>query len=85
MPTVVVDEQVRFDRKLMFEVFRQHEIDARVFFWPVSSLPMFENVVSNTVSYSIYNRGFNLPSYHDLLDSDIELISDIVKKGLRAQ
>jgi perosamine synthetase len=85
MPTVVVDDHVRFDRKLMFDVFRQHDIDARVFFWPVSSLPMFENVVSNTVSYSIYNRGFNLPSYHDMLDSDIELISDVVKKGLRAQ
>jgi perosamine synthetase len=82
MPTVVVQKGVEFDRDKMFNIFQKNDIDARVFFWPVSSLPMFESVNSNIISYDIYNRGFNLPSYHEMSNADIVFISDIVKEGL---
>ena len=41
MPTIIVDENVEFNRDDVIKKFNQNNIDARVFFWPLSSLPMF--------------------------------------------
>ena len=54
-------------------------VDARVFFWPLSGLPMFEPVVSNIRAWTIPNRAINLPSYHDMNEKDITRIINIVK------
>ena len=50
MPTVVMDETVSFDREALLKAFGADQIDGRVFFWPLSSLPMFEARPENTVS-----------------------------------
>jgi perosamine synthetase len=41
-------------------------IDARVFLYPLSMMPVVEDKPSNKVSYSLYSRGINLPGYHDV-------------------
>jgi perosamine synthetase len=66
MPTAVLDEGTAFDRGTLLAKFKADDIDGRVFFWPLSMLPMFEPRTDNVVSYSIYSRAINLPSYHDL-------------------
>ena len=66
MPSIVVDEGVSFDRDVLLAAFKADDIDGRVFFWPLSMLPMFERKPENTVSYGLYGRAVNLPSYHDL-------------------
>jgi perosamine synthetase len=71
MPTVVVDASVDFDRAALLAAFKRAEIDGRVFFWPLSVLPMFEAAPGNAVSYGLYERAINLPSYHDLRDEDM--------------
>ena len=78
MPTIVVDEAVHFNRELLLESFKEHSIDGRVFFWPLSMLPMFEERPENNVSYGLYRRAVNLPTYHDLTNEQIERVVSLV-------
>lgn len=82
MPTIVVDQGIEFDRDALLEAFRGNGIDARVFFWPLSSLPMFENCLENTKSYDICERAVNLPSYHDLSVAEIERVVALIEEHL---
>jgi perosamine synthetase len=82
MPTMVVNKDVNFNRDLLIDDMRANNIDARVFFWPLSMLPMFEINSSNVVSYSIHGRAMNLPSYHDLTIDDIERVCSVVRSHL---
>ena len=83
MPTIVVDEGVAFDRSALLDEFRANEIDGRVFFWPLSMLPMFESVPENRVSYSLFDRAVNLPTYHDLRDEEIARVASIVRRRIQ--
>jgi len=75
MPSIVVRDGVTFDRETLLEAFRADNIDGRVFFWPLSMLPMFDSKPVNRVSYRLFNRAVNLPSYYDLTTGDIERVS----------
>src|SRR5206468_8198144 len=70
MPTAVVAAGVAFDRAAFLAACAADDIDSRVFFWPLSMLPMFAPRLENVVSYGIHERAVNLPSYHDLTESD---------------
>ena len=74
MPSIVVDEGILFSRTDLLAAFKQDDIDARVFFWPLSMLPMFEVKPDNTVSYNLYERAINLPSYHDLSSAEMDRV-----------
>lgn len=82
MPTIVVDEGVPFDRELLLAEFKAADIDGRVFFWPLSMLDFFERKPENEVSYSLFPRAINLPTYHDLTNEEIERVSTIVRNYL---
>lgn len=82
MPTVVFDKSIKMNRDLLFRYMNEHNIDTRPFFYPLSSLPMFTAVPSNTVSYDIYARGINMPSHQDLTLSDVTYVCDTIKKLL---
>lgn len=71
MPTIVVDEGVPFDRDALLASFKADNIDGRVFFWPLSSLPTFEPRPQNGISHSLSLRAINLPSYHGVTLFDI--------------
>jgi len=70
MPTIVAQPGVPFDRDKLLETFKAENIDGRVFFWPLSMLPAFEECPQNLVSYDIHTRAINLPSYHDITAED---------------
>lgn len=74
MPTVVVDDGIPFDRDALLAAFKENKIDARVFFWPLSMLPMFEVKLDNVVSYGLYGRAINLPSYHDISEPEMDRV-----------
>ena len=80
LPTVVFDKSLNFDRNAFFELCKENGIDSRPFFFPLSSLPMFEDRKGNIVSYDIFERGINLPSYHDLLEEEALIVVNIIKK-----
>ena len=70
MPTVVFDEETGVTRENLVSAFAAENIDARVFFYPLSGLPMFEAVRSNRQAWAIPERAINLPSYHDMTTAD---------------
>ncbi len=88
MPTIVVDQNISFNRDKLLQDFADNNIDGRVFFWPLSLIIKdFENdyniIVKETpIAYSLYNRAINLPSYHDLSKEEVERVADCVKKQL---
>lgn len=83
MPTIVVDEGVSFDREALLSAFKKDDIDGRVFFWPLSSLPMFSPKPENTVAYGLPRRAFNLPSYHALTPDEQDRVIAVVRRVLK--
>ena len=78
MPTIVFAEDANFDREALLERFRANNIDGRVFFWPLSSLPAFEPCPNHTVSHSLSRRATNLPSYHDITPPEIDRVCAVI-------
>ena len=79
MPTIVVDEGVPFNRDDSLAAFKEDNIDGRVFFWPLSMLSIFEAKPENAVSYELYERAINLPTYHDLSELEMDRVVKKVK------
>lgn len=84
MPTIVVDEDVEFDRADLLASFKADNIDGRVFFWPLSELPFFTRRPDNHVSHMLSRRGVNLPSYHDITAGDIDRVASHVRNLIGA-
>lgn len=83
MPTAIFDESVKFDREALFAYMKERNIDSRPFFYPLSSLPMFDAKKDNIVSYEIYERGINMPSHHELTKEDVSYVCNTIKNFLR--
>lgn len=78
MPTVVFSEESNTSREQLQAAFAAENIDARVFFWPLSSLPMFEDRQENILAWNIPGRAINLPSYHDMTTLEQNRITALV-------
>jgi perosamine synthetase len=79
MPTVVFELQIDVKREVLKQAFASENIDARVFFPPLSSLSMFIDKQGNRFAWSISERAINLPSYHDISNGDILRVIDVIK------
>ena len=82
MPTLMVNHGIPFDREALLADFAANNIDGRVVFWPLTTLPMFDDKPSNTVSYSLSKRAINLPSYNDIADDDIDRVCSVVRRHI---
>jgi len=82
MPTLVFSKSACITREMLLKAFQSSEIDARVFFWPLSSLPSFENIKSNVNARDICKRAINLPSYHDIDTNNMDQVVSVVKSLL---
>ncbi len=83
MPTLVFDKQSDITREKLQKTFYDENIDARVFFYPLSSLGVFENTPSNSNAWDIPNRAINLPSYYDISLAEMARVVDVVKSSLK--
>jgi len=85
MPTVVFSPETGITRERIQAAFAAENIDARVFFWPLSSLPMFEAENGNRLAWDLPTRAINLPSYHDISAEDlyrvVMCVSDELRRG----
>jgi perosamine synthetase len=84
MPTAVFDSDTGVTRESLAEAFAADNIDARVFFHPLSSLPMFADHPRTQLAWDIPKRAINLPSYHDLTLSDIDRVADVIDRQVRS-
>jgi perosamine synthetase len=85
MPTLVFAESTGITREILVEEFKAADIDARVFFWPLSALPMFADASTQAragttpVALSLSERAINLPSYHDMTDDDQQRVINVIQ------
>lgn len=80
MPTLVFDPATGITTEQILTAFRSHEIDARVFFHPLSELPMVDVAANTPVAHSIAARAINLPSFHDITESELDQIVAVVNQ-----
>jgi len=83
MPTAVFSLESGVLQADLMAAFKSQNIDARVFFWPLSSLPAFArfgySAVNNPVAYDIYQRAINLPSYVEMTEIEVDRVCDVVR------
>jgi perosamine synthetase len=79
MPTAVFGAETRVTREDLQGAFAAENIDARVFFWPLSGLPMFTPRPENVHAWDIPQRAINLPSYHDMTSQEIERVASVLR------
>lgn len=80
MPTMVVNQGIDFNREKLLSELVADNIDGRVFFWPLSMLPMFKQKLNNSISYSISTRAINLPSYYGLSVEEIQRVAQHIRR-----
>ena len=78
MPTAVFDRDIGISREMLQQAFSAANIDARVFFHPLTSLPMFPDRRENRHAWDIPERAINLPSYHDMTEDEIGRVTDVI-------
>jgi perosamine synthetase len=85
MPSLVFSHETGVTRETLQAAFSADNIDARVFFWPLSSLPAFNPVHQNRVAYDIPGRAINLPSYHDISSNELDRVISVVRTVLKSR
>ncbi|MFM1831679.1 MAG: hypothetical protein RLZZ558_2019 [Planctomycetota bacterium] len=84
MPTAVFASETGVTRERLQAAFAAENIDARVFFWPLSGLPMFEPQRQNRHAWDIPGRAINLPSYHDITEDDMDRVAQVLRSAAHA-
>ena len=84
MPSVVFDRDTGVTREMLISAFQDANIDARVFFWPLSELQMFDARHENTEARDIASRAINLPSYHDMDEAAQARVASVINGLLTA-
>lgn len=80
MPTFVVDDGIQFNLGDLINEFELKGVDARVFFWPLSSTSAGGRKAfdKHYISESINLRALNLPSYHNLSKEDASFVTNVI-------
>jgi perosamine synthetase len=84
MPTVVFAPETGVTREALQAAFGAADIDARVFFYPLSGLPMFAPCAGGTLAADIPKRAINLPSFHDMTEGQQDRVARVVEGVLGA-
>lgn len=79
MPTIQFDKAHGITRDTLQAEFAKENIDARVFFHPLSGLQMFPTRPENYYAATIPTRSFNLPSYHAMSRLDQDRVTAVIE------
>ncbi len=80
MPTVVFERAAGVTREKLRDAFAAENIDARVFFYPLSGLPMFDATRVNRHAWDIPERAINLPSFHDMSWNEQDRVVAVIRQ-----
>jgi perosamine synthetase len=80
MPTFVVENYVDFSLPTLQRDLKERGIDARVFFWPLSStcIPGKKAATEPYLSEVIHTRSLNMPSFYDMTDEQVERVASVI-------
>ena len=86
MPTIVLDYELGVKRDSLIAILKEKGVDARVFFWPLSSTKVAGEKAFDKlyIAEEIFTRAINLPSYHNILEDDIDYICKIISKYVKS-
>lgn len=84
MPNAVFSPATGITREKLLTAFAADNIDARVFFYPLSSLPMFEGFSGGERARDIAQRAINLPSFHDISREEQDRVIAVIRRCSRA-
>jgi perosamine synthetase len=79
MPTAVFTSESGVTRDMLQTAFVAAHIDARVFFYPLSMLPMFDGKPRCPIAADIASRAINLPSFHDMTDEEQWRVASVIR------
>jgi perosamine synthetase len=86
MVTVVLDPALGWTKEKLIPALREHNIDCRPFFYPLSILPAYESFptaaaarVRNSAAYAVSPYGVNLPSALSLTEEQVAFVSAKLK------
>ncbi|HVA49410.1 MAG TPA: DegT/DnrJ/EryC1/StrS family aminotransferase [Pirellulales bacterium] len=75
MTSIVLGPRVGISRDGVMAQLKERHVDSRPFFPPASSFPMYANAAErNPVAYRVSANGINLPSGHNLTESDVDYV-----------
>lgn len=81
---MVADKSLNITSKYMIDELSKHGIPARPFFYPLSSLPAYNQKqmyeADNPNAYDIHTRGINLPGAMNLTDKQLSYICEHVRR-----
>jgi perosamine synthetase len=84
MPNAVFDSDAGIVTEDLQHRFAENNIDARVFFHPLSKLSIFDDQPKNQLAYDIASRAINLPSYHDLTEIELQRVVNTVLEAMQS-
>jgi perosamine synthetase len=89
MVTAVIDATLGLRKERLIRHMRDRNVDCRPFFYPLSSLPAYEESPDaerareeNTVSYAISPYGINLPSGFNMTEERVNEVCALLKEAL---
>lgn len=75
LTSVVLPQGSREERDTLLADLKEKGVESRTFFYPMSEMPIYKGK-SNPVSLELSERGFNLPTFIELRDDEIKIISE---------
>jgi perosamine synthetase len=79
MPTAMFAPQTGVTRERLQAAFAAESIDARVFFHPLTTLPMYGSHAGAPNARDIAARSINLPSFHDMTDAEQQRVVAVIR------
>lgn len=86
MPTMIINPELNITKEMIIKPMRNKNVDCRPFFYPLSSLPAYNNLKNiekyrkyNKNSYEISPYGTNLPSNMNINVYNVKYICNILK------
>ena len=83
MTTIVLQKDFGISRDEIIKKLKEWNVDSRPVFYPLSSLPMFDDV-NNIHAQNLSSNGISLPSGHNLQEDDINYVCEVLKYILKS-
>ena len=82
--TILLDQNLGITKEALIHDLNKRKIDARPFFYPLSSLPAYQskNQTNNKVAFELSPYGINLPSGMNITQEHVKYIANAVITAL---
>jgi perosamine synthetase len=80
MVTIILDKNLGIQKESLILDLNKKKIDARPFFYPLSSLPAYQSKsqINNNVAFNMSPYGINLPSGMNITQEHVNYIANAV-------